>query len=133
MTGMAGHLIVMLFAALILAGIAVSSTSAGVLVTMRRQLSGAPREDDADPLHVMGLLHWMMFAGWVAASWAVFGAAGAAMLTGIGILLPTAPSVIHVARNLVGRIGLGAVGRASLAAEAVVTMAAVTVYLAGFG
>jgi hypothetical protein len=128
MSALLGSLPILVLAALVLAGIAVSSTAAGALVTMRRHLAGAPAEDDADPVHAMGLIHWMMFAGWVAAGWAVFGAAGAALLTGIGLLLPTAPAVVETARRLVGRRGIAAVGRASLAVEAAVTMAALAVY-----
>lgn len=115
-------LLVLALAVLSAAGAVVAAGAAGTLVRLRPAVVLA--DGPADPLHVMSVIHGVMFAGWIVAAAFAFGVPAAFVLAAAGLLVQAVP----IARFFARRLGVGAFGRLSLIAEAVATVGAVIAY-----
>lgn len=114
--------------ALFLIGATVSAVAAGVMTNRHLRRDEVPPESHADPLQVIGILHWMMLLGWVGLGFWLFGPLVGAVLVSAGLLLVWPAVALHVGRWLVARLGFARLGRLSLMAGALVTMTSVAVY-----
>lgn len=114
--------------ALFFVGAAVSAGAAGVMTNAKLRRDQGPDQGHADPMQVIGILHWIMLLGWVGLGFWLFGPVLGAVLVAAGLILVWPSVALRLGRALVARFGFARLGRLSLAAGAVTTMTSVAVY-----